>query len=150
MKGLRRTQGSAQCLEGWVESSLILLLQAFEKTLAQWMEQFHALLTYDNASLAEPSSDAESALDATKAAVCQNINLLIGRDEEEFEPFLERFVNAVWTQLVSVTLKPGQVSYILGHTAALWYAWVGAWVEPFLERFVNAVWMQLVSVTRKP
>ena len=86
-----------------------LLLQAFEKTLAQWMEQFHALLTYDNAALAEPSPDAESALDAVKAAVCQNINLLIGRDEEEFEPFLERFVHAVWTQLVSVTLKPGQV-----------------------------------------
>ena len=85
------------------------LLQAFEKTLAQWMEQFHALLTFDNAALAEPSPDAESALDGVKAAVCQNINLLIGRDEEEFEPFLERFVNAVWTQLVSVTLKPGQV-----------------------------------------
>lgn len=85
------------------------VLQAFEKTLSQWMEQFHTLLTYSNPALAEPAPDTESALDAVKAAVCQNINLLIGRDEEEFEPFLARFVEAVWMQLVSVTLNPGQV-----------------------------------------
>ena len=82
------------------------------------MEQFHTLLTYSNSGLAEPAPDTESALDAVKAAVCQNINLLIGRDEEEFEPFLAQFVQAVWTQLVSVTLDPGQVQLL--SCSALW------------------------------
>ena len=111
------------------------LLQAFEKTLPQWMEQFHTLLTYSNTALAEPAPDTESALDAVKAAVCQNINLLIGRDEEEFEPFLARFVEAVWMQLVSVTLNPGQVCVNVAQLQAR----LAVWAARSAAQFSNAL-----------
>ena len=80
-----------------------------EDTLGGWMEQFHSLLTYDNAALPESVPDKESVLDAAKAAVCANINLFLELNDEEFAPFVETFVQDVWTQLVTVTLKPAQV-----------------------------------------
>ena len=90
------------------------MLQAFENTLQQWMEQFHTLLVFScPALLASGAADVESPLDAVKAAVCQNINLFISMNEEEFAPFLPQFVQAVWTQLVTVSLNPGQVGLIL-------------------------------------
>ena len=51
--------------------------QEFEKTLDAWMAEFHSLLTYDNAALAESDPERESAVEAVKAAVCQNINLFM-------------------------------------------------------------------------
>ena len=72
------------------------------------MAEFHTLLTYDNSALVE-SGDKESVVDAVKAAVCQNINLLVTRDEEEFSEFLSTFVQDVWTQLVQVSVRPNQV-----------------------------------------
>lgn len=83
-------------------------VQAFEDTLGQWMAQFHSLLTYNNPALAEKAADKESCLDAAKAAVCANINLFLEINDEEFGAFVETFVRDVWTQLVTVTLKPGQ------------------------------------------
>ena len=86
------------------------MMQAFEKTLQQWMEHFNTLLVFSCPALGQTAADVESPLDAVKAAVCQNINLFISKNEEEFAPFLPQFAQAVWTQLVSVSLKPGQVS----------------------------------------
>ena len=85
-------------------------MQAFEKTLQQWMEHFHTLLVFSCPALGQSAADVESPLDTVKAAVCQNINLFISMNEEEFAPFLPQFAQAVWTQLVSVSLRPGQVS----------------------------------------
>ena len=73
------------------------------------MGEFHKLLTYENVGLAEKNSDRESPIDAVKAAVCQNINLLVNRDEEEFSKFLQTFVQDVWKQLVQVTTSSNQV-----------------------------------------
>ncbi|KAK9798958.1 hypothetical protein WJX73_010520 [Symbiochloris irregularis] len=84
------------------------LTQAFEDTLGQWMAQFHSLLTYNNPALAEKAADKQSCLDASKAAVCANINLFLEINDEEFGAFVETFVRDVWTQLVTVTLKSGQ------------------------------------------
>lgn len=83
--------------------------QAFEDTLGAWMAQFHSLLTYSNAALAEPAPDREGTLDAAKASVCANINLFLEINDEEFTPFVETFVQDVWMQLVNVSLAPGQV-----------------------------------------
>ena len=85
-------------------------MQDFENTLDAWMEEFHKLLTYQNASLvAAKGSDKASPVDAVKAAVCQNINLLVNRDEEEFSKFLQIIVQDVWTQLMGVTNAASQV-----------------------------------------
>ncbi len=84
-------------------------MQDFENVLEQWMEEFHFFLTYDNPALAESDPDKESAVDAVKAAVCNNINLFIEINEEEFAKYLQTFAQDVWTQLTHVSLNPGQV-----------------------------------------
>lgn len=74
------------------------------------MEEFHKLLAYQNTALASSKgSDKTSPVDAVKAAVCQNINLLVNRDEEEFSKFLQIIVQDVWTQLMTVTSAANQV-----------------------------------------
>jgi exportin-2 (importin alpha re-exporter) len=84
-------------------------MQEFENVLDQWMEEFHFFITYDNAALAEKDADKESILDAVKAAVCNNVNLFIEINEEEFAKYLNTFAQDVWTQLTRVSLNPGQV-----------------------------------------
>lgn len=85
--------------------------QDFENTLDAWMEEFHKLLIYQNAGLTSAKgSDRPSAVDGVKAAVCQNINLLVNRDEEEFSKFLQIIVQDVWSQLMTVTSAANQVS----------------------------------------
>ena len=80
------------------------------------MECFHKLLSYQNTSLATAKgSDKTSPVDAVKAAVCQNINLLVNRDEEEFSKFLQVIVQDVWTQLMTVTAAANQVLRPLQH-----------------------------------
>ena len=37
-----------------------------------------------------------------KAAICENVNLYLEKNEEEFGPFLNDFAMAVWTLLLSV------------------------------------------------
>jgi len=73
------------------------------------MEEFHFYLSYNNPALAEKDPDKESLLDAVKAAVCQNINLFMEMNEEEFAKYLATFAQDVWTQLTRMTLNPGQV-----------------------------------------
>ncbi|EIE27359.1 Cse1-domain-containing protein [Coccomyxa subellipsoidea C-169] len=84
------------------------LTEDFENVLDTWMEEFHFFLTYDNPALAEKDPDKESIVDAVKAAVCQNINLFMEMNEEEFAKYLGTFAQDVWTQLTRMTLNPGQ------------------------------------------
>ena len=83
-----------------------------EATLKGWFAEFHIYLAFDNPALSEKDPDKESALDAVKAAVCQNINLFMEQNEEEFKEYLNTFVQDVWTLLVSVKQGSGQVSLL--------------------------------------
>ena len=85
-------------------------MQDFERTLDDWMNLLNFYLTYDNPALASDDPDKETCVDAVKAAVCQNINLFIAMNEEEFDKFLQRFATDVWTELTKVSTRPGQVS----------------------------------------
>ena len=80
-----------------------------EDTLKGWFAEFHTYLTYDNPALADKDPDKQSPLDAVKAAVCQNINLFMEMNEEEFKDYLQTFVQDVWTLLVAVKQGSGQV-----------------------------------------
>ena len=99
-------------------------LQDFERTLKDWMTLFNFYLTYDNPALASSDVDKETSVDAVKAAVCQNINLFIALNEEEFDAFLNTFATAVWTELTKVSTRPGQVQLLCNRQAlclqALW------------------------------
>ncbi|GMH45111.1 hypothetical protein BSKO_13068 [Bryopsis sp. KO-2023] len=84
------------------------LTELVEDNLEQWMTYFLKALEYENQILAERDPEKESSLDALKAAVCENINLFIALNEEEFEGYLEKFVMSVWKQLVKVSSNSGQ------------------------------------------
>ena len=84
-------------------------LQEMEDTLKGWFAEFHTYLVYDNPALADKDPDKETAIDAVKAAVCQNVNLFMEQNEEEFKDYLNTFVQDVWTLLVAVKQGSGQV-----------------------------------------
>ena len=44
-----------------------------------------------------------------RGAVCANINLLMEKEEEDFEKYLPMFATDVWGLLTGVTLEPRQV-----------------------------------------
>ena len=81
--------------------------------LKAWFDQFHAYLILDSQLAAETDPEKESVLDAVKAAVCQNLNLFIEMNEEEFKEYLQVFVGDVWQLLVSVKVNPGQVGSMM-------------------------------------
>eukprot|EP00899_Mesostigma_viride_P021200 jgi/Mesvir1/29081/Mv18387-RA.1 len=80
----------------------------FEDHMTEWMSEFHNYLVFENALLDSKDEDKPSVLDETKAAICQNINLYLEKNEEEFQSFLPTFVTDVWNLLMKVTAKPGQ------------------------------------------
>ena len=86
--------------------------------LDKWMAEFHYLLTYNNAALAESDSEQESVVDVVKAAVCENLYLFIQINEDEFEKYLKTFAQDVWTELTKVSLNPGQVPCFPAHSAS--------------------------------
>lgn len=83
-----------------------------EDTLKGWFAEFHTYLVYDNPALVDKDPDKETAVDAVKAAVCQNINLFMEQNEEEFKDYLNTFVQDVWTLLVAVKQGSGQVTLL--------------------------------------
>lgn len=73
--------------------------------MAAWMAEFMKYLPYSNAALA---GDGAGVVDALKAAICEDVNLLLEKSEDEFAPYLRDFATAVWQQLVAVGTEPGQ------------------------------------------
>jgi len=81
------------------------LPEVFEDAIGEWMELFHTFLTYSPpAALASVDTEKASDADQLKAAVCDNINLYIEKNEEEFAPYLQTFVQDVWTLLMATDL----------------------------------------------
>jgi len=84
------------------------LPEVFEDAMAAWMGEFHNLLSYENAQITGGSPDLASPIDAVKAAVCDNVNLYIEKNEEEFRPFLQTFVQDVWGLLTKTGVESGK------------------------------------------
>ena len=78
------------------------LPEVFEDDMDAWMGAFHGLLAYENPALDGPEG---SPSDAVKAAICDNVNLYIEKNEEEFQRFLQTFVQDVWTLLTKTGLE---------------------------------------------
>lgn len=81
------------------------LPEFFENNMTQWMTLFHEYLVYDNLALKETSEDKESILDQLKAAICENINLYMEKNEEEFREYLPGFASDVWGLLMKISLS---------------------------------------------
>ncbi|CAI5953901.1 unnamed protein product [Closterium sp. NIES-65] len=82
------------------------LPEVFEDHLQEWMGEFHKYLTYENPLLNEKDPEKEGILDQLKAAICENINLYMEKNEEEFKDFLPTFVTDVWTLLIKLPQSP--------------------------------------------
>ena len=82
-----------------------------EADLKEWMRHLFAYLELKSPLIPEAAADVISPLDATKAAVCEILNLFIQVNEEDFEEYVEQFVASVWKVLSAITLHPAQVRH---------------------------------------
>lgn len=75
------------------------LPEFFEDHMTEWMSEF---LKYLNTNYPS-SAHGLAVVDELRAAVCENINLYMEKNEEEFQAYLGEFAKAVWTLLISVS-----------------------------------------------
>nr|KYP54627.1 Exportin-2 [Cajanus cajan] len=79
------------------------LPEFFEDHMKEWMSEFRKYLTTSYPALESSGADGVAVVDELRAAVCENINLYMEKNEEEFQGFLNDFALAVWTLLGNVS-----------------------------------------------
>ncbi|TKY64094.1 Exportin-2 protein [Spatholobus suberectus] len=79
------------------------LPEFFEDHMKEWMGEFRKYLTTSYPALESSGADGVAVVDELRAAVCENINLYMEKNEEEFQGFLNDFALAVWTLLGNVS-----------------------------------------------
>ncbi|XP_071743151.1 exportin-2 isoform X2 [Lepeophtheirus salmonis] len=81
------------------------LPEFFEDNMNIWMTHFLSLLTTDNALLKTDDDEEPGVLEELKSQICDNIGLYAHKYEEEFSPYMNQFVTAVWNLLLSSGLQ---------------------------------------------
>eukprot|EP00252_Welwitschia_mirabilis_P008441 TRINITY_DN2027_c0_g1_i1.p1 TRINITY_DN2027_c0_g1~~TRINITY_DN2027_c0_g1_i1.p1 ORF type:complete len:966 (-),score=126.84 TRINITY_DN2027_c0_g1_i1:393-3290(-) len=76
------------------------LPEFFENHMKEWMTEFKTYLTISYPVLEESKEDI---VDQLRAAICENINLYIEKNEEEFQDYLQDFASAVWSLLMNIS-----------------------------------------------
>eukprot|EP01018_Ginkgo_biloba_P023988 Gb_25747 [translate_table: standard] len=84
------------------------LPEFFENHMKEWMGEFCVYLTSAYPVLEESERDGESIVDQVRAAICENINLYMEKNEEEFQEYLKDFASAVWSLLMNVSTAPSR------------------------------------------
>ncbi|KAH7543014.1 exportin-2 [Ziziphus jujuba] len=74
------------------------LPEFFEDHMKEWMTEFRKYLI-TNYAVAVAADGLAALVDDLRAAVCENINLYMEKNEEEFRCYLKEFVSAVWILL---------------------------------------------------
>ncbi|KTF91104.1 hypothetical protein cypCar_00019513 [Cyprinus carpio] len=77
------------------------LPEFFEDNMETWMTHFHNLLTLDNKLLQTEDEEEAGLLELLKSQICDNAALYAQKYDEEFQPYLPRFVTAIWNLLVT-------------------------------------------------
>ncbi|KAH8391270.1 hypothetical protein KR215_009826 [Drosophila sulfurigaster] len=80
------------------------LPEFFEDNMSIWMGAFLQQLAVDVASLRTDDDDDAGVLEHLRSQVCENICLYARKYDEEFKPYMEQFVTAVWELLVKTSL----------------------------------------------
>ncbi|XP_010518325.1 PREDICTED: exportin-2-like [Camelina sativa] len=83
------------------------LPEFFEDHMKEWMGEFKKYLASNYPAL-ESTKAGLTLVDDLRAAVCENINLYIEKNEEEFKDFLNDFALVVWTLLRDVSKSPSR------------------------------------------
>jgi len=76
------------------------LPEYFEDNMNLWMPRFLELLTLEN-KLLNTDDDEPGVLEELRSQICDNIGLYAHKYEEEFQPYMQQFVTAVWNLLLS-------------------------------------------------
>ncbi|XP_042504800.1 exportin-2-like [Macadamia integrifolia] len=79
------------------------LPEFFEDHMNEWMTEFRKYLTATYPALEGGGGDGLALVDELRAAVCENINLYMEKNEEEFQGYLKDFAFAVWSLLVTAS-----------------------------------------------
>ncbi|KAJ7951318.1 exportin-2-like [Quillaja saponaria] len=79
------------------------LPEFFEDHMKEWMTEFRKYLTTSYPVLENSGPVGLALVDDLRAAVCENINLYMEKNEEEFQGYLNEFALAVWTLLGNVS-----------------------------------------------
>mmetsp|Transcript_13898 Transcript_13898/g.41394 ORF Transcript_13898/g.41394 Transcript_13898/m.41394 type:complete len:969 (+) Transcript_13898:177-3083(+) len=83
------------------------LPEFFEDHIAEWMGQFELHLAYENSALQRAyGEEGDAMIERMQAAIVDNASLYAHKYEEEFSPYLPRFVSAIWQRLVKLSLLP--------------------------------------------
>ncbi|KAI4328926.1 hypothetical protein L6164_021240 [Bauhinia variegata] len=89
------------------------LPEFFEDHMKEWMTEFRKYLTTSYPALESSGPDGVALVDELRAAVCENINLYMEKNEEEFQGYLNDFALAVWTLLGSVSQSPSRDQLVI-------------------------------------
>merc|ERR1711962_705224 len=81
------------------------LPEFFEDNMKVWMTHFHTLLSLNNDLLKTDDDDEPGLMEELRSQICDNIGLYAHKYEEEFQPFMQQFVTAVWNLLLSIGLQ---------------------------------------------
>ncbi|XP_068237725.1 exportin-2 [Palaemon carinicauda] len=79
------------------------LPEFFEDNMTVWMQNFLTLLNFSSPLLVTEDEEV-GVLEQVKSQVCEDLTLYAAKYMEEFEPFVENFVTAVWNLLSTTTL----------------------------------------------
>lgn len=77
-----------------------------EKPLETWMGHFHTLLTSSNQQVETDNDEEAGPLNQIKSQICAVATMLAQKYDEDFSPFLSKYVETVWNLLVCTDGKP--------------------------------------------
>lgn len=76
------------------------LPEFFEDNMTTWMDVFHTLLVTDVPLLKTPDEEEEAGvLEQLRSQICDNLGMYASKYDEEFGPYMTRFVTDVWELL---------------------------------------------------
>ncbi|XP_014204436.1 exportin-2 [Copidosoma floridanum] len=82
------------------------LPEFFEDNMSSWMPNFKILLGTSVPALQTDGDDEAGVIEQLKSQVCENLCLYAQKYDEEFQPYLQDFVTAVWNLLTSTGQQP--------------------------------------------
>ncbi|KAK4789380.1 hypothetical protein SAY86_020699 [Trapa natans] len=91
------------CCRIFYSFNFIDLPEFFEDHMREWMTEFQKYLTTCYPALEKSGTEGLIIVDDLRAAVCENINLYMEKNEEEFQGYLHTFATAVWSLLGDVS-----------------------------------------------
>eukprot|EP00127_Corallochytrium_limacisporum_P006209 Clim_evm26s221 gene=Clim_evmTU26s221 len=74
----------------------------FADTLEQWLTIFHDLLSFVNPALNSDSDEEAGLIEIERSVICDIISMLALKYDDDFSPYLPKFVQDIWTLLTTV------------------------------------------------